>query len=98
MEQSAGTCQVGSNVLAGNVLKIMQFSQEDRPKLASMLMAQKVLLQVFSAASQKDRAPIEDKFQRQNEQMQHMRDVTEREIKALQGNMQKWENLKTKKV
>lgn len=30
--------------------------------------------------------------------MQHMRDVTEREIKALQGNMQKWENLKTKKV
>lgn len=45
MEQSAGTCQVGSNVLAGNVLKIMQFSQEDRPKLASMLMAQKVLLQ-----------------------------------------------------
>ena len=43
-------------------------------------------------------APIEDKFQRQGEQMQHMRDVTEREIKALQGSMQKLENLKTKKV
>ena len=34
-----------SNVLAGNVQKIMQFSQKDRPNLASMPMAQKVLLQ-----------------------------------------------------
>ena len=36
-------------------------------------------------------APIEDKFQRQDEQMQHMCEVMEREIKSLYDNMQRLE-------
>ena len=38
-------------------------------------------------------APIEDRFQRQDEQMQRIREVAEREIQSLKDNMQKLENI-----
>ena len=38
-------------------------------------------------------APIEDRFQRQDEHLQHIRDVTEREIQVLKDNMQRLEKV-----
>ena len=48
-------------------------------------------LQHVALPPRKIEAPIEDKFQRQDEQMQHIRDVTEKEIQSLKESVQKLE-------
>eukprot|EP00435_Cladocopium_sp_Y103_P060985 s320_g22.t1 len=50
-------------------------------------------ISAFTQPPRKLESPIEDKFQRQDEQLQQMRDATEKEIKTLKDGMMKLEKI-----